>query len=85
MRALPPAQRKALLNARTHGNATWGLRGQSEWGGWEATRRVLRRERWIDPGANITELGRWRLAIELGEIPKDTPPPAVAPLTELNR
>jgi hypothetical protein len=78
MRSLSPAQAKALRNARDHGSATRGLSGQSEFGGWSGTRSFMLRHGYLDRELDITELGRWRLAIDLGEIPKDTPPPEPA-------
>jgi hypothetical protein len=67
-----------LRDARDHGNATIGIHGMSAWGGWNSTRGVLVRAGWLDRESKITELGLWRLAVDLGEIPKDTPPPEAA-------
>lgn len=78
MKALSNAQHRALRDARDHGDPTWGLRGQSAHGGWRSTRLVLVQAGFLDRESNITELGLWRIAIDLGEIPKDTPPPEPA-------
>lgn len=80
MKSLPYAQSRALKAARDHGDPTKGLSGRSEWGGWTWTRAALIRAGLLDGATSqITELGRWRIALDLGEIAKDTPPPGDAP------
>ncbi|MGY3582186.1 hypothetical protein ACVIGB_000889 [Bradyrhizobium sp. USDA 4341] len=83
MKALSSAQRRALIGARDHGNPTWGIHGQSAWGGWNGTKHSLRKGGYLDRENKITDLGRWRLAIDLGEIPKQTPAPAADQVREI--
>jgi hypothetical protein len=83
MKPLSDAQRRALSAARDHGDPTWGMHGQSAWGGWHGTRHSLIKAGLLDRGNGITHFGRWRIAIDLGEIPKETPAPTVGSALEL--
>jgi hypothetical protein len=83
MKALSDAQRRALTAARDRGDPTWGIHGQSAWGGWNGTKHSLIKAGFLDRGNGITQLGRWRLAIDLGDIPKATPAPKVGVVPEL--
>lgn len=51
-------QFRALQSAVDHDDATRHLRGQSQWGGWEATRAALQRRGWLDCELKVTDAGR---------------------------
>lgn len=58
---MSPAQKRALTNLANGQEATRGLSGNSEWGGFSATWASLVRNNWADKDG-ITDAGREALA-----------------------
>jgi hypothetical protein len=59
---MTPAIRAALISDQRYGNPTAHLRGQSAWGGWQATRAAMYRRGWLDKESKVTDAGRAALA-----------------------